>query len=531
MIPATLFQRYQQLQQYVGWTDDDGRRIQAVAPALAPALPGLVDDFYAEIQRHGETHRVITGGAEQIERLKGTLRTWLDQLLAGPYDATYVARRWRVGHRHVEIGLDQVFTNAALSRLRMGLLRALAAAGAPAPHSYADTARSLNTLLDLDLAIIEDAYQAEYLARMQRIEVERRRLLQERSEAVFGTLVEAAPCMIVILRPDQGIIYLSQFAEELTGFRAAEVKGRNYSLVFLPPDCRDAFDQQIQGVLAGVPSRGFESRVLCKEDTYRSMIWNVQRLPEYEGRPAVLAVGQDITLLKQAQDAALQATRLAAIGQMMAGLAHESGNALARSQACLEMLKLEVEDRPEALELIQRIQKAQDHLGQLYEEVRGYAAPLRLARERWSLALVWRQAWQNLAVARQGRSAVLLEHTNDVDLHCGIDPFRVEQVFRNILENALAACSDPVRIEITCHDAALDGGPALRIGIRDNGPGLTPVQRQRIFEPFFTTKTKGTGLGMAIAQRIVQAHDGRIAVGKDLSPGAEILLTLPRGLG
>ena len=91
---------------------------------------------------------------------------------------------------------------------------------------------------------------------------------------------------------------------------------------------------------------------------------------------------RDVTELKKAQELALRSERLAAIGQMMTGLAHESGNALARSQSCLEMLAWEVEDRPEALELIDRIQKAQDHLQQLYEEVRSYAAPLRLERER-----------------------------------------------------------------------------------------------------------------------------------------------------
>ena len=67
----------------------------------------------------------------------------------------------------------------------------------------------------------------------------------------------------------------------------------------------------------------------------------------------------------------------------------------------------------------------------------------------------------------------------------------------------------------------------IQISVRDNGPGLNPEQQERIFEPFYTTKTKGTGLGMAIAQRIVEAHHGRIQVGDVSGPGAEILVTLP----
>jgi signal transduction histidine kinase len=141
---------------------------------------------------------------------------------------------------------------------------------------------------------------------------------------------------------------------------------------------------------------------------------------------------------------------------------------------------------------------------------------------------VWRQAWTNLAVRRQGRDAALCEDAAGMDLHCPVDPFRLEQVFRNVFENALAACSDPVRIDVRCTEAALDGCPAVQVSLHDNGPGLTTEQKQRIFEPFFTTKTKGTGLGMAIAKRIVEAHGGQIAVGPPTGGGAEILITLPR---
>src|SRR5438552_3647106 len=125
MEPEALYRRYQELQRYVGWTDEDARRVQSVAAGLDPHLASLVEDFYAEIDRHPAARQVITGGPAQVERLKGTLQGWLRELVRGPYDRDYVARRWRVGWRHVEIGLDQVFTNVALSRLRRGLLRAL----------------------------------------------------------------------------------------------------------------------------------------------------------------------------------------------------------------------------------------------------------------------------------------------------------------------------------------------------------------------------------------------------------------------
>jgi two-component system, NtrC family, sensor histidine kinase HydH len=234
--------------------------------------------------------------------------------------------------------------------------------------------------------------------------------------------------------------------------------------------------------------------------------------------------------LKEAQQRALQAERLAAIGQVYAGLTHESRNALQRSQACLERLAKRVRDQPEALDLIDRVQDAQNHLHQLYEEVRNYAAPLNhLDRQRRDLGELLRQTWENLGPARDGRITRLVENDDRPDLGCAVDAYRIEQIFRNTLENSLSACTDPVEIRVNWNELDLNGSPNLQVRIRDNGPGLTAEARQRIFEPFYTTKTRGTGLGMAITKRIVEAHGGYIAVSDHSGPGAEIEIVLPRG--
>lgn len=156
------FERYQELASYVGWQDEDAQRVKAIGPLLEPYFPGLIDDFYDEIERHPEAQKVITGGEVQINRLKEQLRNWLKQLFSGCYDREYVDRRWRVGHRHVDIGLNQIYTNVALSRLRRGLLRSLDEVWKGDMQGLLATRVSLVTLIDLDLAIIEDAYQTEY---------------------------------------------------------------------------------------------------------------------------------------------------------------------------------------------------------------------------------------------------------------------------------------------------------------------------------------------------------------------------------
>lgn len=160
--PLAAYERYRELQQYVNWTEHDAARVQAIGELVAPAFGALVDDFYAEIENHPEARAVITGGEQQIARLKQSLIRWLEELFSGRYDRDYVERRWRVGLRHVEIGLSQVYTNVALSRLRRGLLLALERAWNDGVQELLRARESLNTLLDLDLAIIEDAYQTEY---------------------------------------------------------------------------------------------------------------------------------------------------------------------------------------------------------------------------------------------------------------------------------------------------------------------------------------------------------------------------------
>ncbi|MEX2214161.1 MAG: protoglobin domain-containing protein [Phycisphaeraceae bacterium] len=165
-----LFERYRELQAYVGWTEADAARINAVADQVEPHLSQLVDDFYEEITRHPDARKVITGGQPQIERLKGTLIVWVRELMRGPYDRDHVAKRWRIGWRHVEIGLDQVYTNVALSRLRSGIVRVIQQYWRGPVSESIEMIESLHKLIDLDLAIIEDAYQCEHLKRQAQVE-------------------------------------------------------------------------------------------------------------------------------------------------------------------------------------------------------------------------------------------------------------------------------------------------------------------------------------------------------------------------
>ncbi len=524
----SFFERYQQLQQFVRWTSADAERIETIARLVGPQFPQLIDDFCVVIQDHPLAYRVITGGDEQITRLKKSLLAWLNQLLGGVYDEDYVEYRSLVGRRHVAIRLDQVYTNAAISRLRGSMHAIICERWSGSPPELLEALATLNKLLDLDLAIIEDAYEQEHVLRQKVTERARMKNALHQEKEFSEGLLEHAQAIVLVLDIVGRIIRYNPYMEELTGVLQQEVKGKNWFDTFIPPRERERLREVLRETVEKSETNRTVSSIMTHVGRERRISWSSKGLKDVNGKTvAVLSVGQDITELNQAQQRALQAEHLAGIGQMSTGLAHESRNALQRIQACAEMLELEVEGNSEAMDLVHRIKLAQDHMHRLFDEVRGYAAPVNLDCSDCHLGSVWREAWEMLLPLWEGRIAELVEVTATTPLVFYGDHFRLVQLFRILFENALAACSDPVRIEITCSPTVLAGGKAVRISVHDNGPGLNQEQRARIFEPFYTTKTKGTGLGMAIAQRIVEAHEGQIQVGRCTGRGAEILVTLP----
>jgi signal transduction histidine kinase len=252
----------------------------------------------------------------------------------------------------------------------------------------------------------------------------------------------------------------------------------------------------------------------------REVVWSARGLPAAVSG-AIVLVGHDVTELQEAQRKALQVERLATIGRVAAGLAHEGRNALQRIQACLSMLALRARDLPEALDLIDRAQKAQDDLHRLFEDVRSYSATVQPQRAAADLGAAWREAWDDVTTVRAEGGARLVEDGGAEDLVCEIDTFQIKRVFRNLFENSLAAGAD--RITVTARRPP----GALEVSVRDNGPGFPPEVRPRLFEPFYTTQIRGTGLGLAISRRVVEAHGGRIEAGEE-GAGAEIRITLPR---
>jgi len=409
--------------------------------------------------------------------------------------------------------------------------------GREAPHvatiivtGYADIEGAISALrigaADYILKPVNpDALRASIQRVLQRqrsdLEIDRLNRVLASSEERYRSLFENAQDGLFILDDTAGIVTANPAASTLLGLPPGALSGKQLESLTLraggqtrPASWNDFFE----------PGKDAGEHTLVREG---ATAVDVEFRAAVSFSPGLHLLSlRDITARKQAEERAVQSQRLAAIGETMAALVHESRNALQRSKASLEMLTLEVEDRPEALKLVARAQRAQDDLHRLYEEVRQWAAPLNLRREACDLRELWAEVWVQV---RQIRPAQAIQLTEEVTCNtcCHVDHFAMGQVFRNIFENAIEVSPAGAPVTVRCTSNTSGTADELVITISDEGPGLTAEQQKRIFEPFFTTKAKGTGLGMAIASRIVQSHGGSTAARS--VRGAQIEITLPRG--
>ena len=298
--------------------------------------------------------------------------------------------------------------------------------------------------------------------------------------------------------------------------------------------CRKAEDDEsfladkaycgIRRVLDGAQT-AFMLEYPCHSDTeHRWFLLSVSRLKSK--RSHVVTTHLSITERKRTEQQLLVAERLAAIGEAMQGLSHEGRNALQRAQAGLELLRLHVEEDDEALRLLERIENAQTHLLELYEEVRSYAAPITLQRERVLLSDLVEQAWTSCQSPTSTVEFSQLAGTGD--LTCTLDPAAIGQVLKTVFDNALATDTESREIEVSYHECVCGDGPGITLVISDDGTGVPELEWETIFRPFYTTKLRGTGLGLAVCRRIVSAHRGQIGLSTPRLGGTSVFISLPR---
>ena len=262
--------------------------------------------------------------------------------------------------------------------------------------------------------------------------------------------------------------------------------------------------------------------------------------------------------LLDAQGALVRAEKLASVGRLAAGVAHEIGNPLAAIGNYLELLGR----RGAAPDLVTAIEREASRIDTIVRSLLDYARPRDARREPLDLGDVAQRATELLRSQGLFRQVTVeMARPEPLPRMLG-DPAALEQVFVNLLLNAIDAAGDGGRIVVAASatrlgdgeaerrssdadgaraedrvarrsgrhlESAADGAPAVQVVVGDSGPGVPAELAERVFDPFFTTKApgKGTGLGLAIVQRIVHDHGGRVDVARAREGGAAFTVVFP----
>ena len=213
--------------------------------------------------------------------------------------------------------------------------------------------------------------------------------------------------------------------------------------------------------------------------------------------------------------------RLAAVGEMAAGMAHEIRNPLGGIQLYASMLMQDVADRPNSLEVVRKISAGVKRLEALVGQVLQFTREIAPRPQPMDLAPVVDQAVEYAARTMSERQ-VNCRVIGPRPMSVNADPLLLGQAVLNLLLNAIEAIEGGGEVRVEYHPPP-DGSDAKFFHLRvcDTGAGIAPQALDRIFNPFFTTKASGTGLGLAIVHRIVEAHDGTIMAMNQPGGGAK----------
>jgi PAS domain S-box-containing protein len=347
---------------------------------------------------------------------------------------------------------------------------------------------------------------------VQRLERLERHVLENQlalSEARYQEIVEKSEALIATCDAAGTLLLFNRRCEEVRGLSREEGLGRNFVDLFATEERRSELMSTFRDVLEGRRAAPFEGLVPGEDGRRPSRVrWQFTSLPGGSG-DVVCAFGLDVT---EEHDLALRtgrAERLAALGTMAAGLAHEIRNPLNAAALQLAVVQRRLSrasgaDVPGALEAAQVVSGEMARLAGLVREFLDFARPQPLRLTRVDLRATVEEVG-SLLLPETEAAGVDLALDLPEEVRVELDAERIKQVILNLVQNAAEATGTGGHVRLRV--ASRDGGALLEV--EDDGPGL-PEEPAMVFEPFFTTKPGGTGLGLAIVHRIVTDHGGRI---------------------
>ena len=321
------------------------------------------------------------------------------------------------------------------------------------------------------------------------------------------------------------VLTFNRGASAITGLPQHQVIGNDVGEVL-----------QIPAHLRSQLSTLVETRSLRADFTYRTGAGRLidvgitaTTLAFPDGRGGYLFTFQDVTTIKRLErDARLQ-QRLAAVGEMAAGIAHEIRNPLASMSGSIQVLRQELPLSDEQAQLMDIVLRESERLNRTIGSFLAYARPQRLAVSRLDV----RTVVQDAAVLLRNSADVRPNHTIDVavpdePVWYEADENQIRQIVWNLATNGLRAMGEGGRLLLSAdHTTVADGSGEVVITVDDEGCGIPSEELDTIFQPFRSSFEKGTGLGLAIVHRIVTDYNGSIHVSSTVGAGTSVRVRLP----
>jgi PAS domain S-box-containing protein len=351
----------------------------------------------------------------------------------------------------------------------------------------------------------------------------------------FRHIVTSMRNGVIAIHRDGALMLMNDDAYRIFGLTcSADDVGRPFAEVLQGrPDVLRVLASAFE--LSHLPNRA-ELRL---KDLDRVIGYTLSQVKDDDGqRIGAVMFFKDLTRVEQLEERERLRDRLASLGEMAAGIAHELKNPLAGIEVMAGLLRRQVSDSPDAQALLADIISEAKLANAIVVEMLEFVRPLRLQIDRTNVADVLHQA-VTLAETKATRGDVSVEIDVPSDLPMiEVDHHQLCQVFTNLVANAFEALGGSGRITITVRTGAIEEDPAFSkephaplptvvVDVADNGPGVPPELTDRIFDPFFTTKPQGSGLGLAIVRKIVDAHDGRTDLNSSPETGTRFRVTLP----
>jgi two-component system NtrC family sensor kinase len=332
---------------------------------------------------------------------------------------------------------------------------------------------------------------------------------------------------LILVTDTVGIISYANRRWAGLGFEQSQLLGRSFSELTTPLR-QAALGDALALVASGQQVDNFDMQLLRGDGQTGQFSVNLSPISGDDGRvSSIVVVMTDVTDSAMLQAKLMHTEKMAAVGQLVSGVAHEVNNPLTAILGFTDLL-VESPDIPESARRDLRVilQEAQ-RTKQIVQNLLSFARQMPAQRRPVQLNAILRRTVQLRAYDFHSHDVEILERLDESLPEVVGDSHQLQQVFLNILNNAHDAVREtgrPARIEIM----SVRNGPLVEVSFRDNGPGIT--YPDRIFDPFFTTKEvgKGTGLGLSICYGIVREHSGEIVCHNNLdSEGATFIVRLP----